>query len=88
MNRVFRRLTRSLLFVSVVAFALSGCDGDDGAAGAARGAGIGLGYYTEETAFEGLEILETITPDEDQEAYEALYQKWKVQLESKLKHHS
>ncbi len=60
----------------------------DGAAGAARGAGIGFGYYTEETAFEGLQILETITPDEDQEAYEALYQKWKIQLESKLKHHS
>ncbi|MFT6810539.1 MAG: xylulokinase [Saprospiraceae bacterium] len=60
----------------------------DGAAGAARGAGIGLGYYTEETAFDGLQILERITPNEDQEAYEILYRNWKAQLNSKLKHHS
>ena len=60
----------------------------DGAAGAARGAGIGLGYYSEETAFEGLKILEKIAPDQDQQAYEALYQKWKAQLESKLRHQS
>jgi len=56
----------------------------DGAAGAARGAGIGFGYYTEETAFDGLEILEKITPDQDQEKYEELYQRWKEQLELRL----
>lgn len=54
----------------------------DGAAGAARGAGIGYGYYTQTNAFEGLELLERIQPDQDQRAYEHLYQRWHEHLDA------
>lgn len=37
----------------------------DGAAGAARGAGLGAGIYkTSADAFNGLEVIETIDPDD------------------------
>jgi xylulokinase len=54
----------------------------DGAAGAARGAGIGAGIYkTHEEAFAGLEKLAVIEPDSSQsEAYAATYTKWKSYL--------
>lgn len=49
----------------------------DGAAGAAKGAGIGAGiYHTPEEAFDTLKILEKIEP-KNQEAYKAAYELWK-----------
>ncbi len=55
----------------------------DGAIGAARGAGIGSGYYrTPAEAFSNLKMLETAGPDpEKSRDYEAAYQSWKEQLE-------
>jgi xylulokinase len=50
----------------------------DGSVGAARGAGIGAGYYSGfEEAFSGLKRLEVVEPDQGKaEATEAAYQKW------------
>ncbi len=49
----------------------------DGAAGAAKGAGIGAGiYHTPEEAFDTLKILEKIEP-KNQEQYKAAYENWK-----------
>ncbi|MGM0945663.1 MAG: xylulokinase [Bacteroidota bacterium] len=55
----------------------------DGAQGAARGAGIGAGVFTNESeAFEGLELLETFEPNENFfEPYEEVYLRWKNHLE-------
>lgn len=55
----------------------------DGSIGAARGAGIGSGYYASaKEAFANLKKLDTITPDFSKKAeYEAAYQTWKAQLE-------
>ena len=54
----------------------------DGSIGAARGAGIGSGYYSSaKEAFASLQKLETIAPDNSKKAeYEEAYQKWKLQL--------
>lgn len=56
----------------------------DGSVGAARGAGVGLGYYTSfDEAFKSLEKLEIIEPNpSDQAAYAEAYGKWKEELES------
>jgi xylulokinase len=56
----------------------------DGAQGAARGAGIGAGIYsTENEAFHGLELLETVEPNAGfLDVYEEVYQNWKNKLES------
>lgn len=52
----------------------------DGAAGAAKGAGIGAGiYHTPEEAFETLKILEKIEP-KNQDQYRAAYERWKKWL--------
>lgn len=50
----------------------------DGAQGAARGAGLGLGYYkTPAEAFAGLNVVRTIEPDmRAQEAYRNAYDRW------------
>ena len=58
----------------------------DGAAGAARGAGLGVGYYkNEKEAFIGLEKIKTIEPDEKkQEQYQAAYEKWKNVLKKEI----
>ena len=55
----------------------------DGSIGAARGAGIGSGFYSsEKEAFASLEKLETVVPDENKkEEYEAAYLKWKEEME-------
>ncbi|MGV8095933.1 MAG: FGGY-family carbohydrate kinase [Mangrovibacterium sp.] len=55
----------------------------DGAIGAARGAGIGSGYYSSASeAFANLQKLETVEPDSHHtDAYQAAYEKWKEQLE-------
>lgn len=58
----------------------------DGAAGAARGAGIGSGIYKDaKEAFANLEKIETIFPDTEQkEKYQAAYQRWKDVLKKNL----
>lgn len=56
----------------------------DGSIGAARGAGIGCGYYkTEKEAFKGLEAVGVTEPDNSKfSAYEEVYSRWKKHLES------
>jgi len=58
----------------------------DGSVGAARGAGIGSGYYASaKEAFASLKKLDTISPDLSKKAeYEEAYQNWKQQLERAL----
>ncbi|MEG1585913.1 MAG: FGGY family carbohydrate kinase [Bacteroidales bacterium] len=58
----------------------------DGSIGAAKGAGIGAGVYTDtREAFQTLEKLEVIKPDETKkEAYMAAYIRWKEQLSKQL----
>lgn len=58
----------------------------DGAQGAARAAGFGLGYYkTREEAFVGLTALRTIEPDQDKaQATKEAYAEWKAVLEKSL----
>ena len=58
----------------------------DGSIGAARGAGIGSGYYASaKEAFSTLQKLETIYPDlSNKEAYTDAYLKWKQQLNKQL----
>ena len=54
----------------------------DGAQGAARGSGIGVGYYKNESdAFKGLKVIDKLHPDPKAvEKYEAAYQQWKESL--------
>ena len=56
----------------------------DGSLGAARGAGIGCGYYrSAEEAFEGLAEVGVTEPDSTQtEAYESAYSRWKEYLKT------
>ena len=71
--------------------ALSGVSGatielydTDGAAGAARGAGMGAGIYRDhDQAFASLERLDTIHPAREAEYREA-YQRWKSRLEQAI----
>jgi xylulokinase len=55
----------------------------DGAAGAAKGAGIGIGYYKDHNeAFATLKEIDTIEPNiSHADEYEAAYQRWKTCLE-------
>lgn len=61
---------------------LSGCTielyNTDGAQGAARGAGLGLGHYKTYTeAFAGLHVTRTVEPDTRvQQAYREAYERW------------
>jgi len=53
----------------------------DGSAGAARGAGIGCGYYKSGEAFAGLSTVGVTEPDSQKAAiYEEAYGKWKEYL--------
>ena len=56
----------------------------DGAQGAARGAGVGVGYYASlEEAFDGLKVVERIEPENaDVSAYRDAYDRWKEVLGS------
>ena len=58
----------------------------DGAQGAARGAGIGVGYYTTiEAAFEGLTCLKKYVPNKElSNVYQAAYSDWKQVLNKQL----
>ena len=52
----------------------------NGAEGAARGAGLGVGYYiNKEEAFRNLKKLEALEPEENKSLHEA-YQQWKEML--------
>ncbi|NJO93041.1 MAG: carbohydrate kinase [Chloroflexia bacterium] len=55
----------------------------DGAQGAARAAGIGLGIYgSESEAFDGLKTIKTIKPDKElAEFYQPVYERWKELLQ-------
>lgn len=55
----------------------------DGSIGAARGAGLGWGYYKKiKDAFSGMEKLSVLKPEKKKkEAYEEIYQLWKKDLE-------
>lgn len=56
----------------------------DGSVGAARGAGIGCGYYkTAKEAFAGLREIEKTEPGKDTVAYKDAYSRWKEQLSGK-----
>jgi xylulokinase len=55
----------------------------DGAQGAARGAGIGVGVYDFKTAFDGLQKLQTIEPNTSlQDTYKDVYERWYAALEN------
>ena len=58
----------------------------DGSVGAARGAGVGSGYYKSfNEAFTNLKKLELIEPDSSKVAeYQEAYENWKVQLEKAI----
>jgi xylulokinase len=58
----------------------------DGSVGAARGAGIGSGYYKSfNEAFNNLKKLETIEPNQKKIAeYQNAYNNWKIELEKAI----
>ncbi|MEZ0486865.1 xylulokinase [Fibrella aquatica] len=58
----------------------------DGAQGAARGAGLGLGHYANrDEAFSGLSIVRTLDPDQrTHQAYQEAYANWLSALEKQL----
>ncbi|MBO5780627.1 MAG: carbohydrate kinase [Muribaculaceae bacterium] len=57
----------------------------DGAAGAARGAGIGAGIYRDNNeAFASLNVIDTIAPAADRTPYIEAYARWKATLENIL----
>lgn len=58
----------------------------DGAAGAAKGAGIGAGIYTDnKDAFSTLKVIEEIAPAVDRTPYLEAYARWKKRLEDVLR---
>lgn len=57
----------------------------DGAAGAAKGAGIGAGIYKDNSeAFASLKVVEVVEPAADREPYLEAYARWKMILENVL----
>ncbi len=58
----------------------------DGAAGAARGGGLGAGIYQNtQEAFSNLERIAVIEPDTSKaEQYQAAYESWKLELEHRI----
>ncbi|HVO75491.1 MAG TPA: FGGY family carbohydrate kinase [Ignavibacteriaceae bacterium] len=59
----------------------------DGSQGAARGAGIGTGYYSEADAFKGLKVIERLSPREELvKKYGSVYKQWKNNLNNALKY--
>ncbi len=57
----------------------------DGAAGAAKGAGIGAGIYKDNNeAFGSLRLIEQITPEADRTSYLEAYARWKQYLQAEL----
>jgi xylulokinase len=63
----------------------SGCEVElyntDGAFGAARAAGVGVGLYASfKESFSGMNRIKTFSPGPDHEIYKAVYEKWKSEL--------
>jgi xylulokinase len=59
----------------------------DGSQGAARGAGIGVGFYSEADASKGLKVIERLSPREELiKKYNSVYQHWKNNLNNSLKY--
>ena len=57
----------------------------DGAQGAARGAGIGIGLFTQHGAFKNLKVIERQEPDsKSQGKYTEIYKTWNANLEEKF----
>lgn len=79
-SRVFREVLSSLTSTVITLY------NTDGSVGAARGAGIGCGYYkSEEEAFSGLEITGRSEPDERlARIYDEKYMEWLDILENHL----
>jgi len=76
LSRVFRETLASITSTEIHLY------NTDGSVGAARGAGIGCGYYkSENEAFAGLRSLETTTPDTKRiNSYNEAYDRWLEQL--------
>ena len=78
LSPVFREALASVADVSIELY------NTDGAQGAARGAGIGLGHFSIDEAFQGLNRIASIEPDPKmQNSYHEAYLRW----EEKLKMH-
>ena len=59
----------------------------DGAEGAARAAGVGIGHWSRNEAFDNLKEIKTIEPNAvEQSAYADAYQDWKNNLAHFIKH--
>ena len=59
----------------------------DGSQGSARGAGIGIGFYSEKDAFKNLKVIERLSPREELiKKYDSFYQNWKKNLTGSLKY--
>lgn len=80
LSKVFREVLSSLTSTVITLY------NTDGSVGAARGAGIGCGYYkSEEEAFSGLELTGRSEPDSKlAQIYDARYMEWVEVLENQL----
>jgi xylulokinase len=80
LSGVFREVLSSLTSTVITLY------NTDGSVGAARGAGIGCGYYkSEEEAFRGLEITGKSEPDKAlARVYDSRYHEWVEVLENQL----
>ncbi len=80
LSRVFREILSSLTSTVIMLY------NTDGSVGAARGAGIGCGFYrSEEEAFSGLKVTGTSEPDSRLAMlYDARYQEWLDILENHI----
>ncbi len=78
LSKVFREALSSVTKTTIHLY------NTDGSIGAARGAGIGCGYYkSEKDAFSGLSAVGVTEPDSSKTtAYEEAYEKWKLLLHS------
>ncbi|MEO1518185.1 MAG: FGGY family carbohydrate kinase [Bacteroidota bacterium] len=79
LSEIFREALASIAKVSIELY------NTDGAQGAARGAGVGAGYYTLDNAFVGLEKIGEVEPNKFLKAqYRYAYNKWKQLLDWKI----
>ena len=79
LSPVFREIFTNITQASIELY------NTDGAQGAARGAGIGVGAYDFKSAFAGLEKLENIDPNPNLRAeYQDAYLRWEMVLEQHL----
>jgi xylulokinase len=59
----------------------------DGSQGSARGAGIGVGFYSEKDAFKNLKVIERLSPREELiKKYDSFYRDWEKNLTDSLKY--